>query len=32
MLKTYIRFLVKYKAKDKRALNDWFPLKKSMSW
>ena len=24
-----MRFLVKYKAKDKRALNDWFPVKKN---
>jgi len=23
-----VRFLVKYKAKDKRGLNDWFPEKK----
>jgi len=23
-----LRFLVKYKAKDKRGSNDWFPMKK----
>jgi len=29
---TPVRFLVKYKAKGKRALNDWFPVKKLMFW
>jgi len=27
-----IRFLVKYKVKDKRASNDWFPGKKLLFW
>ena len=27
-----MRFLVKYKAKEKRAVNDWFPITKLMFW